>query len=357
MKSGISGAVRVTQEMVARHCGVSRSAVRDILGQKGHLFHPGTCDRVRRTAAELGYRPHGFAKALRSGRTQQIGVLVRNDPSHPLAYPAAYEMIQGINQELESSDYSLTLVRLVDVRKPAEHLPRVLREHLLDGMIVIDSLDESVFEHVPSMRERSVFLESNVWKACGCVRRDERHACRLAVSHLVAAGYRDLVYLTADLQPRSASDTVHFSVIERLEGVRQEARDAGARVDVRYWTMDPSVTERPWVPDDLEREMIRPGVGIILYGAHAAPAVARAAKDMFGLEVGRDFGLVSLDETHEVRMMMPWLSRVGNDRFLLGQRAAQMMAGLLSGRSRKEASVRIQDSWCAGDTVREPTVP
>src|SRR5690606_24778464 len=59
---------------VARHAGVSvATASRALHGQGAS---PATADRVRLVAQELGYRPNAVARALQSGRTGQIAMIV-----------------------------------------------------------------------------------------------------------------------------------------------------------------------------------------------------------------------------------------------------------------------------------------
>ena len=66
---------RVTSAEVAERAGVSQSAV-------SRVFTPGasasakTVEKVRRAAAELGYRPNILARAMVSGRSRMIGLVV-----------------------------------------------------------------------------------------------------------------------------------------------------------------------------------------------------------------------------------------------------------------------------------------
>ena len=75
---------RVTAEQVARHAGVSQSAV-------SRVFTPGasasanTVRRVQEAAAELGYRPNVLARSLKAGRSRMIGIVVAylDNPFYP----------------------------------------------------------------------------------------------------------------------------------------------------------------------------------------------------------------------------------------------------------------------------------
>jgi len=66
---------KVTSLEVARLAGVSQSAV-------SRVYTPGasaskmTIEKVRKAAAELGYRPNVLARAMVSGRSKIIGLVV-----------------------------------------------------------------------------------------------------------------------------------------------------------------------------------------------------------------------------------------------------------------------------------------
>lgn len=62
-----------TVEDVARVAGVSRQTVSNVLNTPG-IVKPATRERVERAIAELGYRPHTAARALRTRRSSTIGI-------------------------------------------------------------------------------------------------------------------------------------------------------------------------------------------------------------------------------------------------------------------------------------------
>ena len=68
-------AERITSVMVAEVAGVSQAAV-------SRVFTPGasvskkTAEKVRRAANQLGYRPNSLARAMVSGKSRIIGLVV-----------------------------------------------------------------------------------------------------------------------------------------------------------------------------------------------------------------------------------------------------------------------------------------
>lgn len=69
----------ITLKDVAREAGVSPGTASDILNaRKGVKYGNATVERVRATAASLGYRRDRVASALRRGSSRTVGVLVPN---------------------------------------------------------------------------------------------------------------------------------------------------------------------------------------------------------------------------------------------------------------------------------------
>lgn len=64
---------RPTLETVAQRASVSRQTVSNVLNSP-HLVRPETLERVRAAIEEVGYRPHGAARQLRTRRSRVIGL-------------------------------------------------------------------------------------------------------------------------------------------------------------------------------------------------------------------------------------------------------------------------------------------
>ena len=87
---------RITSSEVAKRAGVSQSAV-------SRVFTPGasasakTVEKVRRIADEMGYRPNFIARAMVSGKSRIIGLVVAYLENQ--FYPEALEKLSNALQE------------------------------------------------------------------------------------------------------------------------------------------------------------------------------------------------------------------------------------------------------------------
>lgn len=121
--------VKVTATDVARLAGVSQSAV-------SRVFTPGasaskaTAERVRAAAEQLGYRPDPLARAMITGRTRIIGLVVAYLDNQ--FYPVAIELL---SRALQEKGYHV-LVFMAE--NSTERVPQVMQELLdyqVDGII------------------------------------------------------------------------------------------------------------------------------------------------------------------------------------------------------------------------------
>jgi DNA-binding LacI/PurR family transcriptional regulator len=93
---------RVTSLDVARRAGVSQSAVSRVFS--GASASAETAARVRQAAAELGYRPNPLARAMITGRSRIVGLVVAYLDNQ--FYPVA---IERLSKALQAQGYHVLL--------------------------------------------------------------------------------------------------------------------------------------------------------------------------------------------------------------------------------------------------------
>ncbi|MFG1925305.1 LacI family DNA-binding transcriptional regulator [Cryptosporangium sp. NPDC048952] len=96
--------MRVTMKDVARRSGVSPATVSFVLNEvSGQTIPAATRERVRRAAEELGYVPHGIARALREGTSRLVVLNVGRLPRRT----SLSGFIDGLDAELARLGHSL----------------------------------------------------------------------------------------------------------------------------------------------------------------------------------------------------------------------------------------------------------
>ncbi|KZY30928.1 hypothetical protein A3731_04895, partial [Roseovarius sp. HI0049] len=216
---------------VADACGLAPSTVSNALADKA-IVRPETKKFVREVASSLGFRASTMAKALRTGKTFTIGMVVSD-----ITNPFYAEIFRGVEETLSAAGYHLLLAN-TDFDEAKQSLRvRHLVERQIDGLILSScSPDTGDVEHllgadvpVVLLMRRHTVPAGHVLDFCGL---DNRHGMDAALRHLFENGHRRIGLING---PETSSNSA-----ERLEEFRRFA--------VRHFgEVDPSlITEGPY---------------------------------------------------------------------------------------------------------------
>lgn len=339
---------RVTIKDVALRAGVGHPSVSAVLnGAKGQHVAAETRERILQAANEMGYRPNLAARSISQRRSMQVGVLIRNNvrlyEDEIGAHPLAWEFVLGINRGLEEGGYMMSLVRLCDFSDRDGLSAPALQGHLLDGLIVVNSVPSLSPDEIELLTPASVWLDSDVWRDERCLRRDERGVGALAARELAALGYRELLVLR---RPNERSGVgKHYSEL-RWDGLSASAAELGlglAQHPLPY-TQEAEALEKL-------THRLSPEVAVVALDAYAAYSVLRFAA-FSSLRIGSDFALACCDDSFNTAgLSFSGLSHVRFNRYEMGVEAARMMLKLQSFPDASCPSQILSGTWHAAPST------
>jgi len=125
----------VTSLDIARHAGVSQATVSRVL--TGSPVRQELCDKVKAAIKELKYRPNGTARAMRSSRTGNIGLVVPRlqNPLHPA-------LLHVLASAITQAGYRAVVWSTDDMDEKAA--ADAVRESLVDGVIMTAATSASI---------------------------------------------------------------------------------------------------------------------------------------------------------------------------------------------------------------------
>ena len=97
----------VSMKDIARECNVSVATVSKALNGQPDIG-PETRERIARKAEEMGYMANSAARALKTNRTYNIGVLFVNSRNGGLAHEFFSMVLDGIRERAEEAGYDLS---------------------------------------------------------------------------------------------------------------------------------------------------------------------------------------------------------------------------------------------------------
>ncbi|MGR3464522.1 LacI family DNA-binding transcriptional regulator [Limimaricola sp.] len=120
---------KITSLDVARRAGVSQSAVSRVFTPGGSASKA-TIDKVRRAAEELGYRPNVLARAMITGRSRIIGLVVAylDNQFYPLA-------LERLSNALQAEGYHVLVFMAPNSAEGVDKVMQELLDYQIDGII------------------------------------------------------------------------------------------------------------------------------------------------------------------------------------------------------------------------------
>lgn len=195
---------------VASRAGVSGQTVSRVVNDSPRV-DPGTRARVERAMAELGYRPHRAARALRTGRTQTIGLVVTT-----LATVGNSRMLQAAADAAERRGYALLVVTAGE--SVAAAFER-LQDQGVDGAIVLNEASALTRASDRPGGLRLVVVDAPADHGFRVVSSDHAGGAAAATRRLLQRGHAAVHHL--------AGPADSFAAAERERGWREALREGG----------------------------------------------------------------------------------------------------------------------------------
>ena len=164
-----------------------------------------TRTRVLAAAAQLGYRPDSTARALRSGRTQQLGVVVGEHLSYLFDDPQAAQFLAGIADVCVSEDLGVVLI---PTRGDAGDADRVLAA-AVDGYVLWTTVaDDPVLAAIAGSGRPAAIQGGPAHPGLVCIGPDDRTAAA-AVAAATPLAEATPVIISFPLDRRRTSGILH----------------------------------------------------------------------------------------------------------------------------------------------------
>jgi DNA-binding LacI/PurR family transcriptional regulator len=175
-----------TLDDVARLAGVSRSTVSRVVNREDGVTQPAR-EKVSRAIARLDYRPNAAARALASGRTDVVDLVVIDDnPAQFGTNPYYPRVMTGILNGLAGTDVQMR-VSVVAERDAPTRLPEIAEAAGLGTLLV--NVTPALAERALRDRDRVVSLGRSAPRVPS-IDPDNSAGAQAAIRHLYAVGRR-----------------------------------------------------------------------------------------------------------------------------------------------------------------------
>jgi LacI family transcriptional regulator len=199
---------------VAAAVGVAPSTVSRAFSRPGRV-NVDTAARIHEAAERLGYRANPLARALPTGKTSMIALVVSD-----VTNPFYFQIIRGAQLAASERDYTL-LVADVHEDAVAERTALERALPLVEGLVLGTSrMSDSAIRVIA--RQRPTVVLNRVIAGIPSVVTDNARGMRGAVEHLAGLGHRTLAY--------AAGPEASWADGVRWQALREAAQELGLRV-------------------------------------------------------------------------------------------------------------------------------
>lgn len=323
-RSSSQSSGRATIADVAREAGVSKATVSRFLNHRETLLTPDIATRVEVAIAALAYSPSPMAQALKRGRSRLIGLVVAD-----VTNPFSVAVLRGAEKACQQAGYLLMLFNLGNDSSRESEAIKALAAYQVEGFI-LNTLGGDAGAAADAARHgKPVVLvdRRHHHMQADFVSLDNAGAMRLALRHLVEAGYRELLFVSEPIKDVS-------SRVEREAAFRSFVSDPQSDFKDLHGKTFESMQDDSDALDEALRSLRQRANGR-LPGVISSNAVVTlrvvASMARLGWRLGADLGLVGFDDTEWSPHIGPGLSTIAQPTDELGRLAAGCLIERLKG--------------------------
>jgi DNA-binding LacI/PurR family transcriptional regulator len=349
---------RITLQTIADRVGVSRMTVSNAFSKPDQLS-AALRDRIMAVAEELGYvGPDPTARALASGSTGAVGLLMSDTLHYTLTDEVAMSFIAAISDELAPTGLALSLLSAA----PRGEGVVPARDVAMDGALVYScDMTSPAVGWLTRRRLPLVFVDQSPAPGITSINIDDRGGARSAAEHILSLGHRRIGIITSGFggaygildDPQAA--TLAYGESERMLGWL-DALDAAGVVPtaVRIPHGDPHGTG--YAGAEALFAAGEPPTAILAFSDAFARGAIQAIEDK-GLTVPGDISVIGFDDNPIARTMRPALTTVKQDVEAKGREAVRALTTAIE-RAKTKPGGRAKHILLPTDlVVRESTAP
>lgn len=332
----------VSMKDIAVACGVSVATVSKALNDHRDIGEE-TKANVRRIAKEMGYFPNSVARALKTNRTYNIGVLFIDEARSGLTHNYFSHVLESIKTTAEARGYDITFLNSNKKRKGRMSYLEHSRYRGFDGIVIacVDFNDPEVIQLVNS--DIPIVTIDHVFNNRISIMSNNIKGMEDLFEYIYEQGHRKIAYIYGDDTAVTHSRLACFHKKCEEHGIEIPAEYA---IAAAYRNVDKAaeateqllaLKERPTCiiyPDD--------------YSSYGGLNVLRS----HGLKVPEDISIAGYDGISLAKLIEPKLTTMVQDTARIGREAAEHLINLIEKpKSTLIEQIIVDGSLCTGETV------
>jgi DNA-binding LacI/PurR family transcriptional regulator len=324
---------RPTSYDVAKLANVSRTTVSLVLNNvKSIQINESTRQRVVEAAIQLNYIPDITGRRLASGKSFNLGLVVRLNPEEMYSDALLLKVLLGVEQAAEQADYHVLFKPLSTIDFNG-YSQLILGRHVDGIVLAFPREDDREIIRIQAQGFPVILIGQLPGFDIPYVAVDDLGGAKEATKHLIEQGHTHIGMITnASLK--------YISTQQRIEGYRQALIEAGITPKenlISYGSFNPS--SGFYAMQQLLNLRNRLTAVFIANDSVAIGAI-RAIKQQ-GLSIPDDIALVGFNDIPMAEYIDPPLSTIRLPATELGEAAARNLCKLVAGESLEQSGIQL----------------
>ena len=212
----------VSIKSIAKECGVSVATVSKALNDRSDISSA-TKKKIQKVAMEMGYTTNIGAKALRTNKTYNLGVLFA-DNSASLTHEFFSLILESFQDEARVKGYDLTFLNHTIAGKKSTYLNHVKYRNL-DGVVIMSAnfKNKEILELVKS--NIPVVVIDYIYDNCAAVLSDNTKGTEALLKYAYEMGHRKIAFIHGEM-----TDVTN----ERMNGFYKACRELDLKIPSEY---------------------------------------------------------------------------------------------------------------------------
>ena len=311
----------VSMKDIAKACSVSVATVSKALSGQPDIGEQ-TRELICKTADSLGYMTNSAARALKTNRTYNIGVLFVDERRSGFAHEYFSAVLESLKVEAEANGYDITFINSNQPHDKHKTYLEHCRYRGLDGVMIacIDfdnqDVEALINSDIPVVTVDRTYPDTNTMS----VLSDNASGMKELVEYIISQGHKRIAYLSGETSAVTS---------ERVTSYQNVMLEHGLDIPPEYHisTEYRNLTAARQYTRQL-LSLPTPPSCIIYQDDYSAVGGMETIRDM-GLSIPEDISVAGYDDIFIASQLRPRLTTVHQDTEVIGRIAAEKLISLI----------------------------
>lgn len=325
---------------IAKYLNISSATVSYVINGVDKVSEK-TKKKVLQAIDELGYVPSYTARALSTGKSGLIGILLPLDDAS-IAFtqnPFYGEFIGGIEQCLTKYNYDL----VISVSKKERSIIDWVKSRGLDGLILLGSCERKVYEQLTSIEVPIVLTDDygEYSSDFNNVRSNDEYGMYIATKYLLNLGHKKIGFIGNP----NAYPIDHL----RYQGYLKALSEENCSFNILYLS-DATFDGGYQLGDIIMNE--KKVSSVLCSGDMLAIGLMKRIREL-GFDTPKDLSVIGYDDIMVANVVFPGLTTIHQDVVEKGFRSAQIIIDSLENHRKGNISINLKPKLVIRESVKK----